>query len=294
MIKVPIAGGTPVMLAMGATAAQLPWDVAVDGGAVYWNEYASPGSVMTAPVAGGAAAAVAAQQNGPRNLAIAGGNVFSINLWILGNDSGAVMKAPVAGGAPIALASAQDNPNGIAVDGESVYWANLGGTMVKLPIAGGAAVTLASAQPGPQMAVDATNVYWTNIGSVDDTGSRDGGGEGWRDADGARDGATGPVRHRRRRGQRLLDGRLAGDEGADRRRRRAGRGGIGAAARDRHRGGRDEHLLDRHGRGTDHEDREVTAPVAGTPLTLDPIQPPEKKIAAHVDRARPRSSPRWR
>ena len=33
VMKVPIAGGTPVMLAMGATAAQLPWDVAVDGGA---------------------------------------------------------------------------------------------------------------------------------------------------------------------------------------------------------------------------------------------------------------------
>ena len=135
VMKVPIAGGTPVMLAMGATAAQLPWDVAVDGGAVYWNEYASPGSVMTAPVAGGAPAAVAAQQNGPRNLAIAGGNVFWINLWILGNDSGAVMKTPVAGGAPIALASAQDDPNGIAVDGESVYWTNLGGTIMKLPIA---------------------------------------------------------------------------------------------------------------------------------------------------------------
>ena len=40
---------------------------------------------MTAPLAGGAPVALAAQQNGPRNLAIVGGSVFWINLWILGN-----------------------------------------------------------------------------------------------------------------------------------------------------------------------------------------------------------------
>src|SRR6476659_6473839 len=87
VMKVPIAGGTPVMLARGATAAQ-PWDVAVDSGRVYWNDYASPGSVMTAPLAGGAATTLAGQQDGPRNMAIAGARVYWINLWIFGNNSG--------------------------------------------------------------------------------------------------------------------------------------------------------------------------------------------------------------
>jgi hypothetical protein len=112
VMKVPIAGGTPVRLAMGASTAQMPWDLVVDGGAVYWNYYASPGSVMTTPLAGGTPAAVASQQNGPRNLAVAGGIAYWINVWILGNNSGAVMAAPLAGGTPIALASAQDDPNG--------------------------------------------------------------------------------------------------------------------------------------------------------------------------------------
>jgi hypothetical protein len=162
VMKAPIDGGPPVVLATRPSAAQIPWDVTVAGGAVYWNDYASPGSVMTAPVAGGAAATVAAQQIGPRNLAVAGANVYWTNLWILGNESGAVMTAPLAGGAPVALASAQDDPNGIAADDTGVYWTNLGGTISKLPAGAGggdAPVTLASAQPGPQhIVVDATNV----------------------------------------------------------------------------------------------------------------------------------------
>jgi len=170
VMKVPIAGGTPVTLAMGATATEMPWDLAVDSDAVYWNYYSSPGSVMTTPLAGGTPATVAAQQNGPRNLAVANGNVYWINLWVLGDNSGAVMAAPLTGGPPVTLASAQDDPNGIAVDVDGIFWSNLGGTIMKMSSigAGGVPVVLASAQPGPQhLAVDGTNVYWTNVGAID-------------------------------------------------------------------------------------------------------------------------------
>ena len=110
-------------------------------------------------------------------------------------------------------------------------------------------MTLASAQPGPQhIAVDATNVYWTNIGSVDDTGSV---------MTVAKDGGTPMALATAQRGPFgiAVDGANVYWTDVSRvmkvptRRRRAGRGGVGAAARDRHRGGRDEHLLDRHGRG---------------------------------------------
>ena len=119
-MKVPIAGGTPVMLADRRAAAQCPGTLPVDAGAVYWSDVQPvPGAVMRAPLAGGAPSTVAGGRTVRATSAIAGGNVYWINLWIFGNDSGAVMKAPVAGGAPIALASAQDDPNGIAVDGKA-------------------------------------------------------------------------------------------------------------------------------------------------------------------------------
>src|SRR4029079_2605938 len=72
VMKVPIAGGTPVRLAMGASTAQMPWDLVVDGGAVYWNYYASPGSVMTAPLAGREPAAGRSAQHRARDPAVGG------------------------------------------------------------------------------------------------------------------------------------------------------------------------------------------------------------------------------
>ena len=136
VMKVPIAGGTPVMLATGATRRAGTLGRRRRRGAVYWNDYDSPGSVMTAPLAGGAPVrwwrrSRTARATSPSRAR----NVYWINLWILGNNSGAVMTAPLAGGAPVALASAQDDPNGIAVDGANVYWTNLGGTIMKLPMA---------------------------------------------------------------------------------------------------------------------------------------------------------------
>src|SRR5262245_16644592 len=173
VMKVPVAGGTPMALATGATATQLPYDVAVDLDGVYWNYYDSPGTLMTAPLTGGPPVTLVTQQNGPRSIAVLGGNLYWINLWIFGNNSGAVMTAPLAGGGgPITLASAQDDPNGIAVDGSNVYWTNLGGTVMKVATGGGTPVMLASAQSGPQnIRVDANNVYWTNTGTLENTGS---------------------------------------------------------------------------------------------------------------------------
>ena len=103
-MKVALGGGTPVMLATGASAAEVPWDVTVDADAVYWSTYNSPGTVMRAPLAGGTPATLAQGQNGPRNIAVVGASAYWINLWIFGNNTGAVLTAPVAGGTPAPLA----------------------------------------------------------------------------------------------------------------------------------------------------------------------------------------------
>ena len=79
VMKVAVGGGTPVMLATGASAAQVPWDVTVDADAVYWSTYNSPGTVMRAPLAGGTPATLAQGQNGPRNIAVFGASAYWIN-----------------------------------------------------------------------------------------------------------------------------------------------------------------------------------------------------------------------
>ena len=260
VMKVPVAGGTAASIApaSAASAGLSPWDVATDLGGVYWSYYNAPGAVMVAPRAGGMPVTVAAQQTGPRSIAVGGGKVYWINLWILGADSGAVLASPTGGGGATTLASAQDDPNDIAIDGTNIYWTNLGGTVLRMPVGGGPPVMLASGQNGPQhIVVDATNVYWTNIGTIENTGTvmtaPIAGGE----PSALATGLQGPLGIAIDASTiywtdvtRVMSVPVGGGTPGDPR--------GGAAARGRHRGGRNRRLLDRRGGGHDHEAREMT------------------------------------
>lgn len=112
LMKVPIAGGSPVVLA--ATLAYYPGNIAVDATSVYW---AAGGYLMKVPLGGGC----------PVTVATGGGGtvvVDALNAYWTGADpgqSGTLMKAPLAGGTPVVLAD-QVDASPIAVNATSVYW----------------------------------------------------------------------------------------------------------------------------------------------------------------------------
>jgi hypothetical protein len=154
-----------------------PAGIAVDGTHVYWTNTGNPdvnftsdGSVMMAPIGGGAATLLAAGPS-PGEIALDGTNVYWTNYGTYGldapNGDGAVMTRRIAAGLSVALV-AGGTPWAIAVDDTSVYYADFR-SLAKVPKNGGAATALISEQSYPatiaaptQIAVDPTSVYWTD------------------------------------------------------------------------------------------------------------------------------------
>jgi len=162
--KVPIDGGTPVVIASGQGT---PESVAVDGTGVYWVDTGTTGTIMAAPLDGGAPFALASGQSNPSGTVVTGGNVY----WV--TESGgtdAIMTVPTAGGTPTPFANVQ--ATNIAVDANNVYACVVlpqptdgalvmeSSQIVRMPLDGGAATVLASQTIASPIAVDAVNVYW--------------------------------------------------------------------------------------------------------------------------------------
>jgi hypothetical protein len=177
VMKVPSGGGTAVTLASGQLN---PSSVAVDSENVYWTNSgsnpcqweatscaSSDGSLVKAPIGGGAPVTLAAGLCTPDSIALDATNVYAAD-----PAAGTLLKVPIAGGAPVLLASALFNLKAIATDSTGVY-VNAGGAILQFPSAGGSPTTLASGwvrtngeenscgQSLPELIVDATGVYWT-------------------------------------------------------------------------------------------------------------------------------------
>jgi sugar lactone lactonase YvrE len=154
VVKVPIGGGSPVMLAAGQNQ---PISIAVDDVNVYWTNEGGSGSVMKVPVGGGTPTTLASGQGAAFGIAVDTSSVY----WTTITGNHAVMKVAIAGGAPTVLAPAT-SPWAIVVHDGSVYFTD-GDDVMVVPAAGGAAVTMAAAQQFPSsLAVDATNLYWAS------------------------------------------------------------------------------------------------------------------------------------
>jgi hypothetical protein len=148
-----------------ATARSQPGIIGAAMGRVYWEEISSlgVGSVMSAPIAGGAVEALIAPGSaGPVFPdAISGASLY-------GGSGENVASVPLAGGTISTLAVEQDVQS-IVADANNVYWVAYGGAIKCVPVGGGSVVTLGVVPAGPegtfaQIAVDATSVYWLDMG----------------------------------------------------------------------------------------------------------------------------------
>ena len=132
----PLDGGPAATLASGQP---LPTHIAVSAAGAYWVDYGAcgpiddagdigcSGSVMTAPLGGGAPTTLASELTYPDRIA-----VDSANAYFTTGPSGSVMKAPLDGGALIMIAGGLGDTEGIALDSTSVYFTEFGGSVVKL------------------------------------------------------------------------------------------------------------------------------------------------------------------
>jgi hypothetical protein len=120
--KVSIQGGKTTRLATGHVAE----GIAVDATNVYWVDSGgqSPGALMTLPIRGGTARALATGLAEPTGLAIDSTNAY-ITTGFSSSSPGTILRVPLTGGSVTVLADGQDQPSGIAVDATSVYWTTL-------------------------------------------------------------------------------------------------------------------------------------------------------------------------
>ena len=184
LVRVPLSGGTPVVLSNNVGAVGLVPALAVDATNVYWSAQSGGTTVLLSqPLAGGTNTVLS--DSGQNALAVAadGQNVYWLEEQPLagqqnadGTWAGAVMRgAPSGVGAPVMVAPARFQSAGlggcIAVDSKAIYWTNAcpanpvdycTGEVMKVPVAGGTPVRLAtwSGNSYSQIKVGPGGVYW--------------------------------------------------------------------------------------------------------------------------------------
>jgi hypothetical protein len=165
VMKAPIAGGGPTVLATGQRS---PRGIAIDATSAYWVNEGSPGQVVSVPLAGGAPTVLADQQRGPVHVAVAD----SVLYWVNAASGGTVMSMPVSGGTPRQLADAQGTPVAVAVDGGRLYWSSAGQDVIRsLPVAGGVIATVVDDQDAEALFFREGTLYWANTEVVNDVAS---------------------------------------------------------------------------------------------------------------------------
>lgn len=150
------SGGQPVTV--DDAPGTYPWGITVDATNVYWTvpNFVTGGmnpTIMSIPIAGGAATTLAASAGGPTAIVVSPTTAY----WA--NDNAIDIQSVALDGGPVAnVASGSQAGIGLAIDATNLYWSTSAGIFVQ-PLAGGTTRNLASAG-ADALAVDATNVYY--------------------------------------------------------------------------------------------------------------------------------------
>jgi hypothetical protein len=169
VMKLPLAGGTPTML---ATNADTPGCVVLDSGTVY---YTSGDKIYKVATSGGAAVLVSANQHvlPLRTPRIAVGNGFVY--WVSDvygavdayNGKNALLRVPVGGGTPeVVFNDLVGEPGGLAVNAMNAYYSD-GSGMYLRALSGGAATAVGtSALHNNRFAIDGMHLVVAEVAGV--------------------------------------------------------------------------------------------------------------------------------
>jgi len=116
ILKLPLGGGTPTVLASGFSQ---PLSVVVDGTNVYFTDNIGY-TVMSVPIAGGLPTTLAKSTDGnePFVIAVDANHVY----WTHGGQGAEIRRVPLGGGTPTIVASGLNYPNALVIDTTSIYW----------------------------------------------------------------------------------------------------------------------------------------------------------------------------
>jgi hypothetical protein len=129
LMKVPIGGGAPQVLATSDAAA---FGLVLDATYAYVTQPAA-GRVLRVPLAGGASVTLASGVDAPKHLATDGAYLY----WTGGKTQGSITRlALVDGATPTTLVGGLSRPLGIAVASGFVYWTDFAdGTVLRASVA---------------------------------------------------------------------------------------------------------------------------------------------------------------
>jgi hypothetical protein len=151
VMKVPVAGGTPTVLASSPSAT----GIATDGVNVYW----SGGGAFKIGIDGGTPDLLSSNFTND-NVVLGPTGLFGTS----GSD--ALVGVATSGGSTTQYTDGSgQNTYGLAADSNAVYWSNFDGTAAVLatPLDGGASITLATGHVVFGIVSDADYVYWAEM-----------------------------------------------------------------------------------------------------------------------------------
>ena len=173
IVKVPIAGGSPVTLASVSQDNSIS-GLAVSSDSVYWSESGETdgGSdvlILSVPISGGAVATIATVSGFASALATDATSLYWSGSATTGScpspPCSTLSKAPLAGGTPLLLTSNAGNPTYLAFDDSNVYWSTSDGRLLKESKTGGTVTTLADFSTSiVGLGLQGSTLYWGTSG----------------------------------------------------------------------------------------------------------------------------------